>query len=136
MAMLHDIGSIKCDARDIFCFGTEPYIRHGLCGAEMLRNDGWERYFPRERIEKWVRVCERHISAGLTREDIEREHLALPPRDFLPETTEEKLVCYADKFFSKTRLTEEKSVERVVEQMKRYSTGTMERFLALHEMFG
>ncbi len=134
-AMLHDIGIILCDAKEICCYGNEPYIRHGLCGGLLLRKDGWEEYFPHERIEKWVRVCERHTGVGLTSKEIKRENLPLPHEDFLPESVEEKLVCYADKFFSKTKLEEEKTVEKVMKQMERYSRGCLKRFLALHEMF-
>ena len=50
-AMLHDIGIIKTDAPGIHCHGTEPYIRHGILGAEMLRSEGLPRH---------ARVCERH----------------------------------------------------------------------------
>ena len=35
-SMLHDIGIFRCDAPGIQCFGTEPYIRHGVLGAEIL----------------------------------------------------------------------------------------------------
>ena len=50
-AMLHDIGIRECDAPGIHCHGTEPYIRHGIIGGRMLREDGWIRH---------ARVCERH----------------------------------------------------------------------------
>ena len=50
-AMLHDLGIFRCDAPGIQCFGTEPYIRHGIIGAEILRQEGWERH---------ALVCERH----------------------------------------------------------------------------
>ena len=33
-AMLHDIGIFRCNAPGIQCFGTEPYIRHGIIGGE------------------------------------------------------------------------------------------------------
>ena len=36
-AMLHDIGIFRCDAPGIHCHGTEPYIRHGQIGAELIR---------------------------------------------------------------------------------------------------
>ena len=36
-AMLHDIGIFRCDAPGIQCFGTEPYICHGIIGAQILR---------------------------------------------------------------------------------------------------
>ena len=39
-ALLHDIGIGKCHAPDILCEGTEPYIAHGIIGAEMLREYG------------------------------------------------------------------------------------------------
>ena len=86
-AMLHDIGIRWCDAPGIFCFGNEPYLCHGLIGGRVLREEGLPRH---------ARVCERHTGAGLTREQIEKRQLPLPPGDYLPETLEEQLVCYAD----------------------------------------
>ncbi|MEG1839342.1 MAG: HD domain-containing protein, partial [Bacteroidaceae bacterium] len=40
-ALLHDIGIFYTDAASIQCFGTEPYIRHGYLGAELLRKEGY-----------------------------------------------------------------------------------------------
>ena len=94
-SLLHDIGVFLCDAPGIGCYGSEPYIKHGVLGAELLRREGLERY---------ARVCERHTGAGLTKESIIEQGLPLPAQDYLPETIEEKLVCFADKFFSKSRL--------------------------------
>ncbi|MBF1081463.1 MAG: HD domain-containing protein, partial [Prevotellaceae bacterium] len=91
-AMLHDIGIFRCYAPGILCHGSEPYICHGRIGAGLLRQAG----FPRH-----ARVCERHTGAGLTKEEIIQQNLPLPHEDFLPETLEEKLICYADKFYSK-----------------------------------
>ncbi|EFA96830.1 HDIG domain-containing metalloprotein, partial [Hoylesella timonensis] len=65
-AMLHDIGIVKCNAPGIFCFGTEPYIKHGIIGAEMLRSAG----FPRH-----ARVCERHTGAGIELSNILEQNL-------------------------------------------------------------
>ena len=97
--MLHDIGIRRCHAPGIFCFGEEPYLRHGLAGAEMLRRYGAERGLD---LERFARICERHTGSGLTAAEIAEQHLPLPERDFLPETPEEKLICLADKFFSKS----------------------------------
>ena len=36
-AMLHDIGIYLTDAPTIGCYGTEPYLRHGYLGGELLR---------------------------------------------------------------------------------------------------
>lgn len=52
-AMLHDIGVFRTDAPGIQCFGTEPYICHGMIGAEILRSEGCPRH---------ARVCERHTA--------------------------------------------------------------------------
>ena len=125
-AMLHDIGIIRCDAPGIECFGTEPYIRHGVLGAEMLRAEG----FPRH-----ARVCERHTGAGLSCSEIIAGELPLPHRDYLPETLEEQVICYADKFFSKTRLDEEKTVEQALRSLSKFGESGLVRFRAWMEMF-
>lgn len=127
-AMLHDIGILRCDAEGIECHGSEPYIRHGIIGAEMLRKEG----LPRHAL-----VCERHTGAGLTIEDIITQQLPLPHRDMTPQTTEEKLICYADKFYSKSGdYHKEKSREQVVRSMSRHGEDTLQRFLRLDQMFG
>lgn len=126
-AMLHDIGIIRCDAPGILCHGTEHYIRHGIIGAEMLRKEG---------LDKYARVCERHTGSGLTAEEIKKEGLPLPLQDFLPETPEEKLICYADKFFSKSGdPSEEKSLDRVRRSMAKFGEESLARFDEMHAMF-
>jgi uncharacterized protein len=39
---------------------------------------------------------------GITRDDVLRQSLPLPPADYVAETPEERLVMYADKFHSKS----------------------------------
>jgi len=126
-AMLHDIGIFRCNAPSIECYGTEPYICHGIIGAELLRKRG---------LEAYARVCERHTGAGLTLEEIERQDLPLPHRDFLPETIEEQLVCYADKFYSKSHLDREKTVDEAVRSLAKFGREGVERFRHWDEMFG
>ena len=46
----------------------------------------------------------------------------MPPQDFLPETEEEKLICYADKFFSKTHLDVEKTFEQAVKSLEKFGS--------------
>ena len=118
-AMLHDIGICRCDAPGIECFGTEPYICHGRIGATMLRAEGLERH---------ARVCERHTGAGLTKEEIIRQQLPLPHQDFLPETLEEKLICYADKFYSKTHPEREKSYDCALKSVAKFGDDGARRF--------
>jgi len=125
-AMVHDIGIIKTDAPDIQCFGTEPYIRHGVLGAEMLRAEGYQRH---------ARVCERHTGAGLSLKEIEEQRLPLPHEDLLPETLEEKVICYADKFFSKTKLEREKTLAEAERSVAKHGEEGLKRFREMEEIF-
>lgn len=126
-AMLHDIGIFRCDARGIHCAGTEPYLRHGVIGSEIMRQHG---------LEAYARVCERHTGSGLTAKEIAEGGLPLPQKDFLPATPEEKLICYADKFYSKSgRPREEKPLARVRASMAKFGSDALERFEELHRLF-
>ena len=125
-AMLHDIGIFKCNAPGIYCFGSEPYLIHGRIGAELLRAEG----FP-----KHARVCERHTGAGITKEEIIKLNLPLPHEDFLPETMEEKVICYADKFYSKTHPEVEKTIEQAERSLKRFGEDGVERFKLWEKLF-
>ena len=118
-AMLHDIGIFETDAEGIQCFGTHPYIAHGYLGAEILRAEG----FPQHAL-----VCERHTGAGLSLEDIIAQQLPVPHREMLPITLEEQLICFADKFFSKTHLDEEKTVEKARQSIAKYGEEGLSRF--------
>lgn len=126
-AMLHDIGVFRTNAPAILCCGDAPYLCHGLIGAELLRVEGLERH---------ALVCERHIGVGLAVVDIERQNLPLPRRDMLPLTLEEKLVCYADNFFSKSRPDVEKSVEQVRLGVARFGADNLRRFDEMQLLFG
>ncbi len=129
-AMLHDIGIFLTHAPGIGCHGTEPYIRHGILGAELLRrNDVDERY---------ARVAERHTGAGLTDRDIIEQGLPLPTGlNLVPETELERLICYADKFFSKRpgHLSEAKNIDRVRAEMAAHGADTLARFEAMHAVY-
>lgn len=127
-AMLHDIGIFLTDAPGIHCHGSEPYIRHGVLGRELLDSIG----LPRHAL-----VCERHTGAGITIADIRSQQLPLPLRDMTPQSPEEKIICYADKFFSKSgNPREEKSLERIMASMAKHGPETLARFEALHNEFG
>lgn len=118
-AMLHDIGIFLTDAPDICCMGTHPYICHGYLGADLLRAEG----FPRHAL-----VCERHTGAGLSLEEIIRQQLPIPHRDMRPVSLEEQVVCFADKFFSKTRLEKEKTVEQARKSVAKHGEEGLARF--------
>ena len=117
---------LHLDAPGIQCFGSEPYICHGRLGAEILRKEGYERH---------ARVCERHTGAGITCKEIIAQGLPLPHQDFLPETLEEKVICYADKFFSKTHLDREKSIEKAEKSLAKFGEDGVMRFREWERMF-
>lgn len=127
-AMLHDIGIIGTDAPGIYCNGTEPYIRHGVIGRAMLDEMGLYRH---------ALVCERHTGAGLSITDIEKQNLPLPHRDLLPLSLEEKIVCYADKFFSKSHPDDQARTLSVARsKLLKFGDDTIARFDMMATLFG
>ena len=125
-AMLHDIGIIGTDAPSIHCHGSHPYVCHGIIGRRMLEAHRLERLGP---------ICERHIGTGITIVDIQRQKLPLPLRDMIPIRLEEIIVCYADKFFSKSDGGCERHPEEVVAQLVRYGPEKAAIFKAWHNRF-
>ena len=125
-AMLHDIGIFRTNAPSIQCFGTEPYICHGTIGAQLMREEG----FPQHAL-----VCERHTGSGLSLLEIERQNLPVPHHDMLPLSLEEKLICYADKFFSKTHLEREKTVEQARNSLLKFGEEGVARFDTWIQLF-
>ena len=127
-AMLHDIGMVKTNAPELDCFGEAPYIRHGVFGRQMLEDIG---------LSAEALICERHVGAGITAEDICRRNLPLPKRDMLPVTVEEQIICYADKFFSKGPGLSQtaKSLLEIIEDLARYGPDQVSRFKAWFQLF-
>ncbi len=105
-ALLHDIGVSRIHAPKIGCHGNAPYICHGILGREILETEGFHAH---------ALVCERHIGVGITVDDIVRQQLAIPKRDMSPVSLEEKIICFADLFYSKRPgfLAKEKTVDQV-----------------------
>ncbi len=112
-ALLHDIGIFMTYAPKIGCYGFHPYISHGYLGREILEKEG---------LIEHALVCERHVGVGLTISDVENNGFALPKRDMQPVTLEEKIICFADKFYSKDEdsLTLEKPLWKVRQIVSRY----------------
>ncbi|MBS7379679.1 MAG: hypothetical protein KIG72_00230 [Bradymonadales bacterium] len=73
----------------------------------------------------------------MTAEEIRSHGLPLPEVDFLPVTLEEKLITYADTFYSKTPavMRNEKPFEKVVRSISKHGTAAVARLMALHEMW-
>ena len=111
-AIYHDIGRAKTHG-----------IEHAVVGAEMARQMGLP--------EEVVRIVERHIGAGITKD--EARELGLPEKDYLPETLEEKIVAYADNLLNGSEVV---SFEEALERFKKLlgpEHPAVERFIRMHQ---
>ncbi|MCD4745536.1 MAG: HD domain-containing protein [Bacteroidales bacterium] len=128
-AMLHDIGIFLTNASDIGCFGKFPYIAHGYLGRELLEKEG---------LDKYALVCERHVGVGITLNDIEKNNLPLPKRDMIPLSIEEKIICYADKFYSKSSkyLETPKPEKKIKKNLLKYGKDKLAIFEEFIALFG
>lgn len=89
--LLHDIGTyrvFKHDGSDgePLKFSKKRYILHGLKGYEYLLDEGVD--------ESIAQFCRNHTGVGLTREDVVRQELPLPPADYVPMNLEQEVVMY------------------------------------------
>lgn len=127
--MLHDIGMFMTNAPGLDCHGMHPYICHGFLGRELLE---------KESLPCHALVCERHTGAGITREDIRKQNLPLPERDMVPESLEEKIICFADKFYSKNpdRLTNELTLAEIRNRLARFGTDKVAQIDEWARLFG
>ena len=125
-ALLHDIGVFLTDAPGIHCQGTHPYICHGYLGSELMRQEGYPHH---------ALVCERHTGAGMSLRSILEQNLPVPHRDMVPVSLEEQVICFADKFFSKTHLDVEKPVVKAYKSISRFGEEGIVRFNEWCERF-
>jgi uncharacterized protein len=128
-SMLHDIGIFMTRFPELGCHGKLPYICHGYLGRALLEKAG----YPRHGL-----VCERHVGVGITEVDIRAAKLPLPVRDMTPLSLEEKIICYADKFYSKNGsllAASEKSVDQITTGLSRYGQNKVDRFLTWNQQF-
>ncbi|CEG12209.1 conserved hypothetical protein [groundwater metagenome] len=106
--LLHDLGRSKTHG-----------IAHGIAGAEILRNlikDINLNLSPNDKIfiEKLARICERHIGAGIDKE--EATILGIGEKDYLPETIEEKIIAHADNLIAQDKVA---GIEQTIENFER-----------------
>jgi len=97
-ALMHDIGRSVIHS-----------MAHGPVGGDIIRKLGFKS------SEKLAKVVERHLLAGLSID--EAKLFELPERNYIPETIEEKIVCFSDKLLSGTRkVSIEKRFQRWTEK--------------------
>jgi len=126
-AMVHDIGIFLTNAPAIHCIGNAKYIEHGYLGADLMRQEGFERH---------ALVCERHTGTGLSLEEIKKQRLPLPHRNLCPISYEEQVICFADKFFSKTHLEQELPIEKIISSLSTFGDTSVLQFKRWLNMFG
>ncbi len=108
--LLHDIGRSKTHGID-----------HAVKGARIALENGLG--------DKIVSIIERHIGAGVTRE--EAVAFGLPARDYLPVTLEEKIVAHADNLVAGSRVgTMDKLV--LILKEKKFDEKIIKRFIELN----
>lgn len=125
-SMLHDIGIFLTKAPHIACKGKHPYICHGYLGQELLTREG----YPKHGL-----VCERHTGTGLSIQTIVKRKLPIPHRDMRPQSLEEKIICFADKFYSKSKLGKEKPVKKIRTGLGKHGKDQITQFDAWCDMF-
>ena len=131
--LLHDIGTyrvLKHDGTDgeELKFSKKRYIQHGLLGYEYLLDEGVD-----ESIAQFAR---NHTGVGLTREDVERQGLPLPPDDYVPMNLEQETVMVADKYHSKSVPPKFLSVDAYTARAERFGEENKRRWLELVDTYG
>ena len=127
-SMLHDIGIFLTKAPEIYCTGTYPYICHGYLGRDILVAEGYPKH---------AKVCERHTGTGIGKKEIAERSLPIPYRSMKPKSVEQKIITYADKFFSKDpkKIWKEKSVDKIREKLLKHGIDKVTKFDKWHTLF-
>jgi uncharacterized protein len=109
-ALLHDIGRSKTHT-----------VHHAVVGAEIARSLGLP--------EQVVSIIKKHVGGGIVAREAKK--LGWPKGVYVPQTIEEKIVCYADKLVEGSRrIPINKTVERFEQELPR---SAVERIWKLHE---
>ena len=87
-------------------------------------------------MPKHALVAERHTGTGITMDQVIREHLPIPIRDYCPISLEEKIVCYADKFYSKGHIGDTVDIKKIRQQIWKYGHDAIVRWDTLVAIMG
>src|SRR5260370_17562091 len=110
-ALLHDIGVYQLyDHAGVL--DHPNYIRHGVLGHELLAAEGLP--------QRLCRFSSPHTGVGISRDEVIRQGLPIPPGDYMAETREETIVMYADKFHTKTEPPSFVAAAEFAESVRRF----------------
>lgn len=113
-SLLHDIGRSRTHSVD-----------HAIIGAEIVRSLG---------LPSSLRLLiERHVGGGVTKDEAKK--LGWPPKDYVPQTIEEKIVAYADKLINGTRKVDIQQTTEIFSKELGNSHPAIERIKKLHIFF-
>ncbi|MEM3382755.1 MAG: HDIG domain-containing protein [Nitrososphaerales archaeon] len=108
--LLHDIGRVKTHS-----------ALHGYLGGKLLRERGID--------ERIARIAERHVGGGISNEEAKK--LGLPDGIYVPESLEEKIVCFADKIVEVNDVVPlEKTLDKLREELG-YDHDVVKRIIGL-----
>jgi uncharacterized protein len=109
-ALLHDIGRSKTHS-----------VHHAIVGAELAESLGLP--------QQVIYIIKRHVGGGISAREAKK--LQWPRDVYIPQTIEEKIVCYADKLVEgSNRISIEKTIEKLQQDLP---TSAIERMWKLHE---
>lgn len=131
--LLHDIGTyrvLKHDGTDgePLQFNGPEYIRHGILGYEYLLEQGV--------AEEIAQFARNHTGVGLTKDDVVRQGLPLPPADYVPMNLEQELVMVADKYNSKSLPPKFLTADAYTVRAERFGEENKRRWLDLLDQYG
>ena len=109
-ALLHDIGRSKTHG-----------LKHAIEGAKIAKD--------MDLPDSIIQIIERHIGAGLSA-DIAKK-IGIPPRDYIPLSLEEKIVCHSDNLINDSR---RQDIKNEIEKAKKNGQiDYAERLIKLHK---
>ncbi len=130
--LVHDIGTyqlIKNDGSDggQLTFKNK-YIQHGIRGYKLLKACKYG-----EDVAEFAR---NHTGIGLTASMVRDQQLPLPVDDYVPVTTEQDLVMYADKFHTKSDPAEFVDYDRCIRRAAKHGADNARNMGLLIEKYG
>lgn len=93
-ALLHDIGTYVFFAQENNTGRNSLYAQHAILGAKIIADEGID--------SQIVQIVETHVLLGLSKQEIIEKPWPLPARDYIPRNIEGEILCYADRFHTKS----------------------------------
>lgn len=93
--LLHDIGTYVLFDTEGHVENGRLYTLHAIIGAKIIADEGFDM--------RIANAIETHVLLGLSKAEITQpdSQFIVPAKDYVPQTIEAELLCYADRFHSK-----------------------------------